>query len=239
VLLPPFGAALAAITAVASVVASDASDQASGLAAAVVAGIPPRIPLHKHRSRRHGARVPHLVPDWTTFGTTADGMLATGTAEIQSRDQGTVATSIVGGRYMKESKATSPAAPGTALVVQPRQRERRRLGKQNGKTAILHPDPEPEQIQAGRIHAGDQVWAGDHLAQCGELLSRRQQRVLHLPGPSRNVQWWIATRVRPAMSSEVRFAPMDAARSSRRVTMESRLIAQIPMMVDSMVREAT
>jgi hypothetical protein len=59
------------------------------------------------------------------------------------------------------------------------------------------------------------------------------------PGPSKNVQSWIATRVRPAMSSEVPPAPMDAARSSRRVTTESRLIAPTPMIVASIVREAT
>jgi hypothetical protein len=59
------------------------------------------------------------------------------------------------------------------------------------------------------------------------------------PGPNRNVQSWIATRVRPAMPSEVPPAPMDAARSSRRVTTESRLIAPTPMIVASIVREAT
>jgi hypothetical protein len=41
------------------------------------------------------------------------------------------------------------------------------------------------------------------------------------------------------MLSEVPFAPMDAARSSRRVTTESRLIAPTPMIVASIVREAT
>jgi len=59
------------------------------------------------------------------------------------------------------------------------------------------------------------------------------------PGPSRNVQSWMVTSVCPAMSSEVPSAPMDAARSSRRVTTESRLIAPTPMMVASTVREAT
>ena len=59
------------------------------------------------------------------------------------------------------------------------------------------------------------------------------------PGPNRNVQSWIATRVSPAMPSEVPSAPMDAARLSRRVTTESRLIAPTPMIVASIVREAT
>ncbi len=45
------------------------------------------------------------------------------------------------------------------------------------------------------------------------------------PGPSRNVLSWIATSVCPATSSGVRSAPMDAARSSCRVTTASRLIA--------------
>jgi len=57
--------------------------------------------------------------------------------------------------------------------------------------------------------------------------------------PPFNVQSWIATTVWPAMSSEVSSAPLDAARSSRRVTTESRLIAPTPMIVASMVREAT
>jgi hypothetical protein len=101
VLLPPFGAALLAITAVASAVASDASDQANGLAASVVAGIPARIPLHNTDLGVDEPPFPTLVPDWTMFGTTPDGMLATGTAEIQGRDQSTVAMSINGAGYIE------------------------------------------------------------------------------------------------------------------------------------------
>jgi hypothetical protein len=95
-LLPPFGAALFAITEVAAAVASDASDQANGLAASVVAGIPARIPLHNTDLGVDKWPFPTLVPDWTMFGTTPDGILATGTADIQDRDQSTVAMFIDG-----------------------------------------------------------------------------------------------------------------------------------------------
>ncbi len=101
VLLPPFGAALLAITAVASAVASGASDQANGLAAPVVASIPARIPLHDTDIGAGQPQFPTLVPDWTMFGTTQDGMLATGTAAIQSRDQSTVAMSVNGAGFIE------------------------------------------------------------------------------------------------------------------------------------------
>lgn len=95
-LLPPFGVALLAITEIAAVVTSDASDQANGLAASVVAGIPARIPMHNTDLGVDKWPFPTLVPDWTMFGTTPDGILATGTADIQGRDQSTVAMFIDG-----------------------------------------------------------------------------------------------------------------------------------------------
>ena len=81
--MPPFGAALLAITAIASSATSDASDQAHGLAASVVAGIPPRIPLRNTDLGVTDPAFPTVVPDWNIFGTTQDGILGTGTAEIR------------------------------------------------------------------------------------------------------------------------------------------------------------
>ncbi len=101
VLLPPFGAALLAITAIASSATSDASDQAHGLAASVVAGIPPRIPLRNTDLGVTDPAFPTVVPDWNIFGTTQDGILGTGTAEIQARTQSTVAMSINGAGYIE------------------------------------------------------------------------------------------------------------------------------------------
>ena len=101
VLLPPFGAVLLAITAIASSAASDTSDQVHGLAAPVVAGIPSRIPLHNTDLGVRDPAFPTVVPDWGTFGTTQDGILAAGTAAIHARSQDTVAMSIAGAGYVE------------------------------------------------------------------------------------------------------------------------------------------
>ena len=118
-LLPPFGAALLAITAIASSVASDASDQAHGLAASVVAGIPPRIPLRNTDLGVNDPAFPTVVPDWDTFGTTPDGILATGTAGIQARTQSTAAMSINGAGYIEgiQSELAGGAANRYGIVL--------------------------------------------------------------------------------------------------------------------------
>jgi hypothetical protein len=117
VLLPPFGAALLAITAIASAVASDASDQANGLAGAVVAGIPPRIPLHNTDLGVEDPQFPSLVPDWTMFGTTQDGIQATGTVAIQDRDQSTVAMSIEGAGYIEGIQSELAGGAGNRYSI--------------------------------------------------------------------------------------------------------------------------
>lgn len=95
-LLPPFGAALLAVTAIVSSVASDASGQVDGVAGAVVAGIPPRIPVRNVDLGVAQPSFPTIVPDWATFGTTTEGILGTGTAEVLGREQGTVVMTIDG-----------------------------------------------------------------------------------------------------------------------------------------------
>jgi hypothetical protein len=119
VLLPPFGAALLAITAIASSVASDASDQAHGLAASVVAGIPPRIPLRNTDLGVDDPAFPTVVPDWDAFGTTQDGILATGTAGIQARTQSSVAMSINGAGYIEgiQSELAGGAASHYSIAL--------------------------------------------------------------------------------------------------------------------------
>lgn len=112
-LLPPFGAALLAITAIASSVASDASGQVHGVAGAVVAGIPPRIPVRTTDLGVAQPPFPTVVPDWKAFGTTADGILGTGTAEIRARDQSTVAMAVDGTGFIEGSQ--SELAGGTGF----------------------------------------------------------------------------------------------------------------------------
>lgn len=117
VLLPPFGAALLAITAIASSAASDTSDQVHGLAAPIVAGIPTRIPLHNTDLGVNEPAFPTVVPDWSTFGTTEDGILGAGSAEIQSRTQDSVAMSIQGAGYIEGIQSELAGAAGSRYSI--------------------------------------------------------------------------------------------------------------------------
>jgi len=117
-LLPPFGAALLAVTAIASSVASDASGQVHGVAAGVVAGIPPRIPVRNVDLGVTQPSFPSVVPDWAAFGTTPEGILGTGTAEVLAREQSTVAAAILGTGFIEGIQSELAGGAGSRYDVE-------------------------------------------------------------------------------------------------------------------------
>jgi hypothetical protein len=101
-IFPIFDLALLGALGYLSVSAGDASDQFNGIVEPLIAGFPPQIPF-SNSMLPPGVPAPDfpvLILNWKTFGTTASGIVGTGTTALENRDQSMVALSINGSGHI-------------------------------------------------------------------------------------------------------------------------------------------
>jgi hypothetical protein len=101
-IFPIFDLALLGALGYLSVSAGDASDQFNGIVQPLIAGFPPQIPFSNAMLPKGvpAPDFPVLILNWKTFGTTASGIVGTGTTALENRDQSMVALSINGSSYI-------------------------------------------------------------------------------------------------------------------------------------------